>query len=339
MPNVWTLTRREFLSALSVVSASAVLGDLYREDVEPAVHHRNLLNLNHMTILGRWDGSTAQSRIDAADALIGQPSGCVRQYLDLTQSYTGGYIQFAFENNRTPIIAVHSWTPQPRHAIPWRDVANGVYDEVILGNAQQFKAMGGRGVPAYIVFHHEPENEEDGKVSGDLPPGETCGSRQDFKDAFDHFRRICRQVLTPADAIFGCTLMAGRYRSGDWTSWVPPVYAFLGIDGYSHGNVNRNGVNTETFDSIFTPAHNAAQTAGKSLVIEEVGVAETPSIPSFKADFITDMRFTAKTWPELLAICYSNLDAKEDYSLDTSSGALNAFKAMAADSAYQGAWT
>jgi len=283
-------------------------------------------------VLGRYDSSASTSTIAHWDAVCGAPSGTTRHYLSIQDNWDGSFTKFSYSNDRVPIIAVHSWTDNPRHGIAWQDVADGAWDTTILSHAQALKALPGRNVPAYLVFHHEPENEEDGHVSGDLPAGETCGTRDQFKAAFEHFRALVRTVLDPTDALIGCTLMAGSFRSGRWADWVPSRYQFLGVDGYSRGDPK------STFAYCCAAAHDAAVATTKKLLIEEVGCSEIIGT-NFKADFITEIRDTCKTWPELLAISYSNTVAKEDYTLDTSGASLAAWQAMAGDASYIGPWT
>lgn len=285
---------------------------------------------------GRWDGSTDWQRITAADNLAGYPSGLCRQYLPLTQSFTGSYIQHAVDHGRIPIINLHSWTDGPRHAIPWLNVADGMFDDVLLANFTDFARL---GVLAYFIFHHEPENDVNGATGGDLPPGESCGTRSEFVAASARVRDLMRSVLPASQALFGVTLMQGRFASGEWSQWVPLTYHFLGIDGYSHGKVNKAGVNTETFSNIFTPAHQAAASVQKALLIQECGVAETPGAPAFKPNFYDEMRSLTKSWPELLGICTSNVSAKEDYRIDTTPASLAAYQALAGDPYFQGDWS
>ena len=283
-------------------------------------------------VLGRYDSTNSSSDILKIDAAL-EPSGTTRHYLSLFDNWDGSFTMFSLARGRVPNIAVHSWTDTPRHRILWRDVTAGKYDDDILGHAMAYKAIPGRTVPAYLVFHHEPENEEDGKVSGDLPAGETCGTKQEFKDAFEHFRALVRTVLDGTDALIGCTLMAGSFRSGRWRDWVPQKYQFLGVDGYSHGSAK------ETFSYCTWAAHDAAVEANKKLFIEEIGCEEVPTEPSFKADFFADIRSMTKSWTELLGIQYSNTVAKGDYRIMTSDASTGAWKALAQDPYFVGNWT
>lgn len=278
--------------------------------------------------LGRWDGTTDVAKIRAIDDVLGN-SGFTRHYLPVGQNWDGGSTQFSYETNRIPCIVCHSWTTK-RVPIPWLDIYHGLHDDEILASATGLRDLSGRNVPAYIVFHHEPENED---VANPNPSGDIdgkCGTRDEFKLAAEHFRTVIREVLTTADALFGVTLMAGSYRSGRWREWVPAHYQFLGVDGYSHGTLNKKGEG-ETFSSIILPAHNAAVEKGKKLFIEEIGVAEVPTQPTFKPQFFRDMRVEAKEMPELLGIEYSNVDAKADYRIRSSPASEAAYLELAND--------
>lgn len=283
--------------------------------------------------LGRWDSTSTPSEIAKADILAGAPSGFARHYLAINGNWDGGFTQWAYDHARINVYSIHSWTgSKDRTAVPWVDITAGRFDAAILASARGLKDIPNRTVPAYIVFHHEPENEEDGKVSGDLPAGQTCGTRQEFAKAADHFRFVIRQVLAPSDALFGVTFMAGTYRSGRWREWVPDKYQFLGIDGYSHGNPK------ETASYIHAPAHQAAVEAARSLFIQETGCEEIEGT-RFKAGFFDELRQLGREWPELIGIEYSNVQAKGDYQIDTTPESLSAFRAWSADPYYTGSWT
>lgn len=287
-----------------------------------------------MTVrLGRWDSTSDQGVIHDADVIAGSPSGFTRHYLDLQDNWTGGFTQFSFDRERIPVIAVHSWKAD-RTPVQWAAVADGTWDTEITTHAQDFADLPGRTVPAYFVFHHEPENEENNRISGDITG--TCGTHTEFRAAATHFQDLIRAVMPSfTDCRIGVTLMAGTYTGGHggldaWTQGVDCW--FYGVDAYNHGSTK------ETFSAITKPAHDAATVAGKKLFIQEIGCEEIPGT-QFKAEFFKDMRTVSKTWPELVGIEYSNVKAKGDYRIDTSPKALAAFKALGQDPYFDGSWT
>lgn len=285
--------------------------------------------------LGRFEFPQGQENPPDAcaryDAIIGAPSGFTRHYLSMQDNWSGSFTKWSLENDRIPIIAVHAWTNN-RTPIKWSAVTAGTYDSAIKLHANDLLKLMvdvNTHVPVYLNFHHEPENEENGQISGDI--NGTCGLRADYKKAAARFNSLVVGVLGKRVRT-GTTLMKGSYENGEWNQWIPTTSRWFGVDGYSHGSVK------ETFDSIYTSAHDAATLAGKSLLIQEMGCAEV-SGTDFKAQFFRDARATFKTWPELRGVCYSNVSAKEDYRVDTSPAALAAFQAWAQDNYFQGTWT
>lgn len=282
--------------------------------------------------LGRWDSTTSTSTIMGWDQLIGQPSGYTRHYLSINGNWDGGFTKWSLERNRIPIYGIHSWT-ENRQPIPWADVADGRYDAITrthAGNLRDLMISTGATCKAFIGWHHEPENEENGKVSGDIDG--TCGTPAEAKAAGERFLRLVAEEMGDKVRI-GATLMKGSYSNGKWVNWMPQNAWWMGVDGYSHGSAK------ETFANLFTPSHQAAVSSGRKLIIQEVGAEEVAGLPSFKASFFNDARYTLKDWTECRGIEYSNVQAKGDYRVDTSTQALDAFRAWAQDSYYVGEWT
>lgn len=282
--------------------------------------------------LGRWDSTSNQSTIHAQDILCGAPSGYTRHYLSLEDNWSGGFTQFSLERNRIPVFSIHSWDNN-KNGVPWAEVADGVWDNEITLHASDLLALmnaSAARIRAWVGWHHEPENEEDGKTSGDISG--TCGTRAECKGAGTRFLGIVQGVMGDKVRI-GQTLMKGSYTSGRYTDWLPGNAWWCGVDGYSHGN------STETFANIFTPAYNAAVASGRKLLIQEMGVEEIPTDPAFKARFFSDARSTLKTWGACAGAIYSNVQAKGDYTVNSTPQSLAAFQAWAQDPNYRGDWT
>lgn len=287
---------------------------------------------------GRWDSSTNTTEILSWDKITTYPSGFTRHYLGIDDNWSGGFTQWSFTHNRIPVFCIHAWhdVNGVRHAVQWSAIANGDWDTQIAAHATDFMALTGRNVPAYMVFHHEPENEENNNVSGDLPSGEHCGTSAEFKAAQKRFRSVVQSIVPFQDMRHGITLMAGTYTGGhgDWPSWTDGCdFNFLGIDGYNHGSTK------ETFDAIYTPAHEATSSIGKKLFIQESGCEEISTSPNFKANFFAQGQSLMKTWPELIGFQYSNVQAKGNYKINTSTASLNAFKKLVNDPYFTGTWS
>jgi hypothetical protein len=285
--------------------------------------------------LGRYDSTTNASEIAAWDTTCGgTKSGFTRHYLNLPGvSFSGSFVQYAFAHDRIPNINIHA-RDDANNAIQWDAVANGDYDDDLNAATEDFLALTGRNVPAYFVFHHEPENDMDGNDSDDIIG--TCGMPDDFIAAATHFRDVLTAAgVTFADGRFGVTLMAPTYdgHHGGHAAWVTDVPCwFYGADGYNHADP------TDSFTDIIGPLHAAAVAAGKKSFIQEIGCAKITG-SSFKSQFIDDMKATGKTWSELVGIQYSNTNADYDYRVNTGTPSLNSWISMAQDSFYSGSWT
>lgn len=263
------------------------------------------------------------------DNRIGFPSGTHRHYLPIQGSWSGTFSMWGFARNRAGVYSIEPRTPDTKKAQLWTDVTAGKFDADIRTNAEDLLvAMGDSIARAWVGFHHEPENEEVGKGY----EWGICGTRAQCKAAAEHFLRIVKDVMGDRCRI-GQTLMAGSYASGRADEWLTDICEWVGIDGYNKGTTG------DTFAKLMTPAHYYATQHGKKLVIQEMGVTEKNVGPNYKADWFNDARALLKTWPECRIVQYSNVVAKEVYLVDSSTTALNAFKAWAGDPYFRGSWT
>lgn len=289
-----------------------------------------------MTIrLGRWEfpnrGEGPQDAALRYDKVVGFPSGTHRHYLPIQQNWDGSWSKWGFQHNRVGVYSIDARDLE-KVAMPWADIANGRYDNVIRERAQNLLALmvsTGTTARAYIGFHHEPENEE---VGNGAEFG-VCGTASEYKAAGERFLGIVDNVMGDRCRI-GATLMAGSYSGGHGghKAWQPNNSWWYGVDGYAHGNPK------ETFGSIFTPAHSAAVADGRRLVIQETGAPEITGT-NFKPQFFHDARTIPKSWSECKLIQYSNVQAKSAYYVDTTRTSLAAFQEWAGDLFYRGDWT
>lgn len=292
-------------------------------------------------ILGRFEftepGMSPMETQLRWDSVIGHTSGTTRHYLPLTGSWSGSFVRWSLQRHRRVVLSVHSWD-EFKKAIPWVAVANGDHDDVILANLTALRdailELSPLPPPIWLGWHHEPENEADGMISGDITG--TCGTPDECQAAGKHFLELAVQVLGTHVRI-GQTLMAGTYSGAHhgFASWLPSNAEWFGVDGYNSppGSVKK------TFANIFTPAHEAASQASRRLVIQEMGCVEIPNDPGFKAQFFTDARAIVKGWRETRIVEYSNVQAKGDYHVNTTPESLAAFQAWAGDPYYRGDWT
>jgi hypothetical protein len=262
---------------------------------------------------------SAISAIQGFETLIGRRLDLTRHYIRWDRNLVNDPIVQSAKEGRIPLIAWHtqrldsSW-------VMWADIARGDHDQELQAQAALLRNWGGE---AYFVFNHEPENDP-------------AGSAQDFVAAFDHVRRVF-EAAGARKLRWVATLMRGTYQGtrGGPAAWLPGSCDLLGADGYNRGACNP-AIAWESFRSIFSAARAVAREQRKGLVIEEWGCVEagacggSPSGGS-KADWLREAAATIRSWPEVHAVIYSQVNAAYagadvDFRVNTSPHALQTFK-------------
>ena len=119
------------------------------------------------------------------------------------------------------------------------------------------------------------------------------------------------------------------YPGGAYVDWI-------GADGYNW--VPCRGSTWRGFASIFRGWYSWAQGMGKPLVIPETGTSEDPDVAGRKAAWIKTMANDLKTsFPKIHAIVYFDTSGTRgcDWRVDTSAGALDAWRGMGQDSYFR----
>lgn len=264
-------------------------------------------------------GETGIDATKRYESLVGKPSAYTRHYVGIDQPLDGSFMVWSASQGKTQVIAIHART-NSYNAVRWTDIANGDYDDVLKARAAELLGYDGL---AYLMWHHEPENDTDALwTSGGPDQDGPSGTAADYQAAGLHVRTVIRQAgVASSRALFGQCLMAGTYGKGHggYDAWKLP-FAILAVDGYDR-------YASHSFSELFMPAHNVAQTEHKQLFVEECGTVEDPQDPKAKAGWFEEA--AAIAWPELVGVEYSNVTAKADYRIDTSADSLAAYKAWA----------
>ena len=306
-------------------------------------------------LLGTWRGkscdaaSSLATRVRNHETLIGRTAttngllNIVHSYEDFPR-YTNG--QFPSQN---PDLAekdladegrllLIEWEPRifssPGTIFRWPDITAGTYDSTYLIPTAQ--AMAAWGQPFFLSFHHEPEDDS----SNHSPPG-AYGTDAEFAAAYQHVHDVF--VAQGADNVVWVMNFIGfNSQSARWDTLYPgdSYVDWIGFDPY--GNTST----TDTFDSVLTtkyPLYTWATSTKsgshtKPIMLCEWGKKETSqaSGAQSKAGFFDAARVNLPlNYPLIKAIVYFDSTSGVSECLNTSANAVNAYKALAANSYFR----
>lgn len=259
-------------------------------------------------------GQTQKQAFQALETLVGRPFSTVHQRMPWTTSLVNGFSRWAVENGHTPIL---SWFARNKNKslVGFRKIANGGYDAWITEQARNLRAAGWSG---YLCFHKEPEDET---------------TPADWIAAYGRVRQIFQNVGVTNFRWVVC-LTAATYKKGAASLWVPgAAYDLMGVDG--NNRYRCKNVDWRSFSDVFAPARNFALSRGRRLYVVEYGCIEGES--GRKATWFDDAARTLASWPEVEGVSYLHESSDCTYWVDTSTSALNAFRAMGRDPLFIGA--
>jgi hypothetical protein len=265
---------------------------------------------------------------------IGRPFAIVRTYIPWDQHIPDALIVDAATHGTIPYV---SWdlTRTRGPQLTFADVADGSQDPTIR---KQARAIRDSGAPMFFTFAHEPETAQG-------HDGEMLGSASEYVAAYERVHRIFQQ-LKVTNVHWVVTLNDRTYLGayGGAHTWLPPPgdYTYLGVDGNLTWPCERQPGN-QSFEQLFGPAEQLSKQLRKPLFIGEAGVQEFTACgnrhgtPQGKANWITAAAATAKTWPNLAAICWTygsdrvHPDVTLVWNEDSSAQSLAAFRAAGLD--------
>lgn len=207
----------------------------------------------------------------------------------------------------------------PQGSIP--DILNGVYDADLRRWGKQI-ADNGKG-PVFVRYMHEmnlPDN-----------PAGWMATHYGAASYIAAFRRVHDQLLagggTNIKHVWAPNVFWGEANASN-PIWFKPYYPgdayvdWVGLDGYpmSPG---------DTFDAQFGPSVALLESmTSRPIMIAEYGVVEMNPVGVWKANWFNDFFNVLPTHPQIQAIFYQDgTDGGTDHRLETSAGALTAFKA------------
>ncbi len=285
----------------------AFVAVFFREGGPPAV-----LIPSSGAYFGSWVAPRAgESRADAivrVESQIGRRFAIDHQYYKWDSNFPGAHETWTVSEGRIPFM---NWKAERTNGqvITWSRIASGAEDAAIIARADAIEAF---GVPVYLTFHHEPED--------DLA---TWGTPAEYAAAFRHVVDVFRAQGVD-NVAFVWTMMAWTFdpRSGKPIDDYYPGNAhvdLIGSDGYNF-YPGKAGANWDSFKTVYQPTQDYAVRHGKPWMAVEWGTQEDPAVPGRKGQWIVDSLAVAKTWPDLKGLIYFD-EIKDGYTWITDSSA------------------
>jgi len=315
-----------------------------------------------------WDDPPTY--IDDFTNMVGTPPRIVMWYQNWEQDsrkhFDPAKMDAVVDRGAMPMV---TWAPrdptagtaeQPKYAL--KNIASGRFDDYITqwaddardwGNSCQVKHQRNAPCPIYLRFAHE--------MNGNwMPwsPGVNGNTTTDWIDAWEHVHQIFSQekatnvvwIWSPG-AVFGtpetttcggdCPSLSELYPTGTDPISGKPYVDWTALDGFNWGT-SQSGSRWQTAAQIFGPSYDEITTQvapDKPFMISEIGSAEQGGD---KANWITNTFNTdiPNRLPKTQAVVWFSYDrtaeGETDWRVDTSRASLDAYKAVAASSAWQG---
>jgi len=230
-----------------------------------------------------------------------------------------GSLNYVRSHGSIPLVTWEPWVPngqttQPSYTLS--SIINGNHDSYITSWAVAARNW---GHPFFLRFAHEmngnwyPWSE---RVNGNQP-GQY---KQAWQHVYDIFQRnqatqvtfvFCPNVVDPTT-----TSIASLYPGDAYVHW-------LGVDGYNWGT-SQSWSSWTSFTNIFAPTYKELLAVSTKPIL----LAETASTESGgnKAAWITDaLSQLPKTFPQIKAFVWFNIQKETDWLIESSSAATQAF--------------
>ena len=211
----------------------------------------------------------------------------------------------------------------------WQGVWQGRYDGWLTAQANAVKAWQNNNAKGtfFLTWQHEPEHTYGWE-----------GTPADYKAAWRHVVALfaanqvanVRWVTSFLPTSFrGTNPKANQFWPGDDLGLVAGATGYNWACSAHTGNVPGCGKTWKTFAAVFGPVNTWATKKNVRWWVTETGVAEDPSVPGCKAQWLNDARTTADHWPLLVGIMFFYGSRSHDLFLPkTSSSSVTAFRGM-----------
>ncbi|MFY1633782.1 glycoside hydrolase family 26 protein [Solwaraspora sp. WMMB335] len=244
-----------------------------------------------------WDHGAAVAEVEAQ---VGRRFDIVHRYHDFSNAGSNGAFPDEFERaqmrgGRLMFFAWESRVFSNGTTLSWRDVYSGRYDDVIDDVAGRIKAT---GVPVFIGFDHEPEDEP------------AKGSDADFVRAWQHVHH--RFAKAGADNAVWVWVMMGWSGHYDRYAGLYPGDAYVDWVGYDPYNFYAcNGGKTwkdphTTVGGFYRWLDEHGIGAGKPRMLAEFGTNFDTEDPAAKRRWFEQFPAAVKAHPKVKAVVYFN---------------------------------
>jgi hypothetical protein len=268
---------------------------------------------------------------DGFSEMVGQKQAIIHWFQDWEMSFDASYMNEAVSRGGTPLVTWEPWkfgggVNQRGYAL--RKILNGKHDGYVRRWARAAAAW---GKPFFLAFAHE--------MNGDWTswsPGVNGNTASQFVAAWRRVHGIfqrqgatnVRWVWAPVAHYAGATPYRYVYPGGSYVNWV-------GMSGYNWGDT-RAWSRWQSFSEIFGASYdNVRRMTRKPMMIREVGCAESGGD---KESWVQSayLKEVPSKFPRIKAIVWFHANKENDWRVDSSPGALEAYKRVAASLPYAG---
>jgi hypothetical protein len=225
-------------------------------------------------------------------------------------------------------IPMITWEPTLNGApVALSAIVAGRYDGYLKGAAAAATRAGHR---IYLRFAHEMN-----VASSPFGPGRYGNTPAEFVAAWRHVVEVFRRggatnvewVWSPNVDCGGKCPFTAFYPGDRWVDWV-------GLDGYNYSSVNHDP--WETFHQVFASSYaELKRLTGKPMMIAETASAEAGGS---KARWIADIGPALRSdFPRVRVLVWFDRVKETDWRIDSSAGALEAFRRLVRSPPFAGA--
>jgi hypothetical protein len=279
--------------------------------------------------------------LDNFSTLVGRKPGIAHWFQDWAtpdhMEFDPSYMDAAISRGAMPLVTWEPWKTnegpeQSDYAL--KKIIRGKHDAYIR---QWAKAAAAWGKPFLLRFAHEMNGDWTSWSPGvnEYKPN-NYNTSSEFVAAWRRVHGIFRKVgatnakwvWSPVAHYEGATPFKKVYPGNAYVDWV-------GISGYNWGDT-QPWSRWQSFSEIFEESYGIVGTiTSKPIIIPEVASAESGGD---KATWIRDAFLTEipADFPLIRAVAWFHVDKENDWRVNSSSKALEAYKVVAANSSYQG---
>lgn len=327
--------RREIVSRFALKITMIIIGALLVLIASITLKSANMPKDNLLVGAFIANNSPDRSSIQNFNQMVEKNMNMIMWYQDFSCPFPTSSCQDVSACGAVPHITWEPWLNWGEHNIYLDNILSGQYDNYIKEWAVAAKNFGER---LFIRLGHEFNgswypwglaNNGGGATEGYGDPAKPDGAER-FVDAFRYIHDIFeREGATNVEWIW-----AYNETSEPNEPWNTPELAYpgdeyvdwVGIDGYNWGT-GWQWSQWRSFREVFNQAAGLAslEWPSKPVMIAEFASAEQGGD---KAAWIDGIPSVLKDWPQVRAITWFHIDKEADWRVNSSQGALDAFRRM-----------